>query len=73
MMTAYDEFQKIFHHSILVTWHTGKEKWVAECPALNIKAEFAEYGELIRYLSQELTKADPALVATANKMKNSEA
>lgn len=72
-MTAFDEVQNIFHHSILVTWHSGKEKWLTECPALKIKAEFSEYGELIEYLAQQLAKADPALVATANKMKNSEA
>ena len=71
-MTAIDEVQKIFHHSILVTWHVGKEKWIAECPALNIKAEFADYGELIEHLAQQLAKADPALVAMANQMKNSE-
>lgn len=72
-MTAIDEVQKIFHHSILVTWHAGREKWIAECPALNIKAEFSEYGELIEHLAQQLAKADPALVAMANQMKNSEA
>lgn len=69
MISAYDEVQKLFHHSVLVTWHSGREKWMVECPALNIKAEFAEYGELIKYLAQEFAKADPALVAAADQIK----
>lgn len=59
------EFEKILHHSIIVTWDGVKQKWQAECIALNLKAEAESYKLLIDELTQALPNAEHDLMNLA--------
>ncbi len=63
------EFRKLMHHSVLVTWDGVKEKWQAECLALNIRIEAELYQQVIDDLIHALSNADPDLVKIAEDRK----
>lgn len=63
------EFEKILHHSIVVTWDGVKQKWLAECIALNLKAEAESYKLLIDELTQALSHAADDLMNQAESKK----
>ncbi len=63
------EFEKIMRHSVLVTWDGVKEKWQAECIALNIRVEAKSYQQVIEDLIPALSNANPDLIKIAESQK----